>query len=163
MPENIITHDRRVYRQCNPDGGDPPFYNPKSGIHHSLFRPGNRDFDGLSFIRIELRTPIWAAYRIENPEIRFLLINLSCVDLSNAAANLSSQSFVDTPDEMDNRFGEPWAHCVFAGANLNDYKSDPAKTNPIRVWAKKVAAQINQNQISGPFLSPSDQDSYRPT
>ncbi len=158
--------ERHVYRQMNPRGGsNPPFYNGRTGeIGWTLFLPNKCDTSGLSFIWKHLRSELWAAYRPERVDVRFMLIRLNASALDSEEPKLISRGYRNSPDSLDDRFGEPWAHCELLSVNRTDYDADINKAALIQGWAKRVAAKITPSQISGPFPKPTaaDEASYRP-
>lgn len=160
-----VAQDETLLRQIHP-GGNPIFFDPMQNppIHHSVFRPTDRDTDGLSLIRQRFRTDIWAAYRLEQPAIRFRLARLSVAKLSELAEQLGlgSLSFPHSPDGLDNLHGQPWAHCVLSEINRNAYDSTFSAKVAIKEWMLAVAKSIAIEAVIGPFEEPNDTHPYRP-
>ena len=112
-----------LYRQVGP-GGNPIYYDPdhEPPLHDSLFIPNNADTDGLSLTRSRFRAQVWAAFRVEQPDTRFRLARTQASFLVEIAESvgLPSLNFDPSPDNLDHRFGEPWAHCVGREINRTD-------------------------------------------
>lgn len=155
-----------LYRQIIP-GGDPIWYQHgrKPIVHRSAFLPHPTDTDGLSLIQARLRSQKWAAYRLEKPEKRYRLVSFYVDDLRRhaTAAGFSEFNFEPTSDQLDERYGPPYAHCVATAINRTQYKADPAVRARIMEWANSVSKSIAEQDVSGPFEPPSEDDEYRPT
>jgi hypothetical protein len=79
-----------------------------------------------------------------------------------ADVGIDSFSFEATPDALDEQHGEPWAHCVATEINRIAYDSNPAAKMRIKDWALAVANGITDQDVFGPYESPSGDDDYRP-
>ena len=170
-PESIstppVSGNETLLRQIGP-GGNPLYFDPdrEPVVHAALFIPTSQDHDGLSLIRALFRSRPWAAYRTTKPDTRHRLAPLAEADLKHLAieAGLPRLDFKPTPDDLDARHGEPWAHCVAVQINRVDYKdkSDTSKNEAIKNWAKAVAASLSLDHLEGPFDPPGANDPYRP-
>jgi|GEM_PF-3789523 len=77
-PAVVIEPDELLYRQLKPrvntqwidGGGDPP-------VPPAFFKPSQADTDGLSLLRASVRHHRWAAFRVEQPDVRFRLAVVS--------------------------------------------------------------------------------------
>jgi len=165
MPTPNVDSQEVLYRQISP-GGTPIYFDPGRAplVHQAVFFPSHQDTDGLSLIRSRFRTEIWAAYRAEKPASRFRLAKLQAGDLQNVDTQVgfSNHDYRPTTDELDERFGEPWAHCVATHINRADYDQDPNAKKRIKEWALSVAQRIHRDSVSGPFPEPEDSVPYRP-
>lgn len=165
MPTPPVALLEVLYRQLGP-GGDPLFYDPtrQPPIHSALFLPGKKDTDGLSLIRASYRTEIWSGTRIENPDIRYRLAKLTAEQLSKIAQNtsLGSVSYDITPDAIDERFGEPFAHCSVPEVNRTAYDANRSAKRGIKEWAVAIANALTEDELIGPFQAPTDQDNPHP-
>ena len=165
MPAPNVDTDEHLYRQIGP-GGDPLYYEPGRNptVHQAAFLPTSKDSGGLSLIRGRFRTEIWSAYRLERPNERFRLAVLNAHDLGQLALNEGFEvlNYRSTADGLDNRFGEPWAHCEVKEINRAEYDRDKAVRTRIKNWAMKVVEQVTNDKLSGPFELPTDDDPYRP-
>ena len=154
-----------LYRQVGP-GGNPIYFDPTRTrpIHSALFLPSPNDTDGLSLIRAGHRTRIWSASRPESPTIRYRLV---CITASDVARHARTIGFADVnfdlnPDTLDQRFGEPQAHCVVREINRTTYDKDAQAKRRIKEWALAMSSHISQADVIGPFAGPTDADPYRP-
>ncbi len=165
MPTPAVDEKEVLFRQVKP-GGDPIFFDPdrKPAVHRAVFLPSNDDADGLSIIRSKFRSPVWSAYRPEKPCVRFRLACLRIPDLLQVADDCGIQqlNYQTTPDVLDQRHGEPWAHSVIAEINRRDYNSDQDAKKRIKEWAFHLAESLANHDIIGPFDEPRDCDQYRP-
>ena len=160
-----------VVRQVKEGAGNPLFFDssraPQPVLDRSLFLPTSVDQDGLSFIRLQHRTEVWAAFRPETPEQRYRLARLlpSMLTECARAAGIELLSFTPTPDSLDDEHGEPWAHCVAAEINRVAYedRSDPDAKKRIKTWAEKVSTLVALEDVTGPYPRPEPAtDTYRP-
>lgn len=160
-----FTEDHLFYRQIKPNA-NPLFYDPlkRPPVFFTLFLPTRQDIDGLSLIDATRRTPIWAAYRLQLPGVRFRLAEITYGAFQEKASefNIGLLSFVESPDLIDNEKGVPWAHCTIKNIDITTYDSDPSFKKKVKEWARAVAFEITQAQIKGPFESPTCFDQYRP-
>lgn len=160
-----VNEDEMLYRQIGP-GGDPIYFNPDRNppIHQSRFIPTSADTDGLSLIRSRFRTEVWSAYRLEQPSVRFRLAVIQAELLRRIAldSEFESLSYRVSADGIDDRFGEPWAHCVVAEMNRANYDSDVETKKKIKEWALRATKLIKKEDVIGPFDAPTDDDPYRP-
>ena len=165
MPTPDVDSQEVLYRQISPNG-TPIYFDPNRAppIHQSVFLPSHQDTDGLSLIRSRFRTEIWAAYRTEKPTVRFRLANLQAGELRNFDTRLGfpSHEYRPTTDGLDERFGEPWAHCVATHINRTDYEQDSNAKRRIKEWALAVAQGLDPDAVNGPFAEPVDGVPYRP-
>ena len=166
MHTPAVTSNELLLRQIGP-GGNPIFFDSSKcpPVHPSVFRPTEKDADGLSLIRGRFRTDVWAAYRMEQPSVRFRLARLSVSRLSNVAVALGipELSFPTSPDGLDRLHGEPWAHCVVSEINRTAYEADRETKKRIKEWALAVAQSIAIDDVVGPYDEPTeDQHPYRP-
>lgn len=163
MPD--VHADELLYRQIGPRG-NPIYFDPARTppVHQSRFLPANNDTDGLSFIRSRLRTEIWSAFRLENPEVRFRLaiVKSSRMQLLPSDSGFQGLSFRSTADSLDARFGAPWAHCVVPEINRASYDNDLEAKRRIKDWAMGMANLVSNRDVIGPFQEPTDADRYRP-
>lgn len=160
-----VEPDETLYRQLTP-GGKPLYFDPTRNppVLAAVFIPGTADIDGLSMIRARYRSPVWAAFRPNRPETRFSLATCAVSALRDIALRCGFTSWpcIPDPDELDGRFGEPWAHCVLGCVNRSDYESDHNTKKQIKQWAKWVAESLGPQNIARPFSPPTDDDPYRP-
>lgn len=165
MPTPYIDNTEVLYRQVGP-AGNPIYYDPQRTpvVHQALFLPSNQDTDGLSLIRGRFRTDVWAAYRNEQPAVRFRLAVLQVPQMEQLASELGFESFDFglSADGLDDEHGEPWAHCVALQINRADYDGCPEAKKRIKEWAMKTATRLTDQDIIGPFHEPTEQDPYRP-
>lgn len=165
MPTPHVDANEILYRQIGP-GGNPIYFDPTRtpAIHQSRFLPTSRDADGLSLIRSRFRTEIWSAYRVEQPTVRFRLAILRSIRLQQLAEKLGIQAMTYAPsaDSLDDKFGEPWAHCVIVEINRNEYDNNSDTKKLIKEWALGVANLVTKADVIGPFLEPTDLNPYRP-
>jgi hypothetical protein len=165
MPTPAVDENEMLFRQVK-SGGDPPFFDSvrKPVVHRTVFLPSNDDADRLSFIRSRFRSPGWSAYRPEKPCVRFRLACLRIPDLLQVADDCGIQqlNYQTTPDGLDERHGEPWAHGVIAEINRTDYDSDQDAKKRMKEWALGVADRLAKTDVIGPFQEPRDCDQYRP-
>ena len=165
MPTPNVDANELLYRQIGP-GGDPIYFDPARNppVHQSRFLPTNKDTDGLSLVRSRFRTAIWSAYRPEQPAVRFRLAMLQAIRLQQLASELGFQTltYALTADGLDDRLGEPWAHCVVVEMNRADYDKDLDAKRRIKEWAMGVAKLVTDQDVIGPFREPGDRDPYRP-
>jgi hypothetical protein len=134
-------------------------------VHQAAFLPSREDTDGLSMIRDRFRARIWSAFRPQRVEVRYILALLRAEDLLLIAQDvgLGGLSFSATPDELDNQFGCPFAHCVANEINRRDYEASKVQKIKIKNWAEGVVAGIDKSTVVGPFPKPrKGQDPYRP-
>lgn len=166
MPTPNVDTDEILYRQIGP-GGNPIYFDPARTpvVHQVSFLPTPSDQDGLSLIRSKFRTEVWSSHRLEKPAVRFRLATLLANRLQQLALDLGFQamSYVVSADSLDNKFGEPWAHCVVVEINRANYDSDLDARKRIKEWAVGVSRIITSNEVIGPFHEPRDDDPYRPT
>jgi len=71
-------------------------------------------------------------------------------------------TFAASADRLDERFGEPWAHCVVIEINRGVYDSNSDAKKRIKEWAMAVASLVTNQDVIGPFQEPTDHDPYRP-
>lgn len=165
MATPAVSPEEIMYRQI-PPGGNPIYFDPsrQSPVHRALFLPSREDTDGLSLIRGTFRSPIWSAFREEKPQIRFLLARFQAARLNKAAywVGPAGLDYHPIPDMLDQRHGEPWAHCVATEINRMAYDSDHAAKKRIKEWALQVEGLVTNQDIFGPFAQPTEADSYRP-
>lgn len=165
MPTPDVESDEVLYRQISP-GGTPIYFDPNRTprVHSAALIPSHQDADGLSLIRSRYRSVIWAAYRAEKPTVRFLLASLPFGELSHldTKREFLNPKYLPTTDGLDERFGEPWAHCVATHINRTDYDNDRNLKVRIKEWALAVANGIATDAIFGPFDEPDDRVPYRP-
>ena len=154
-----------LYRQISP-GGTPIYFDPNRDpvVHSAALLPSHQDTDGLSLLRSRFRTEIWAAYRAEKPDVRFRLACLPASELRllDTKTEFPDPKYLPTEDGLDNRFGEPWAHCVATHINRTDYENDRNVKKRIKQWALALAKGIAPASIWGPFQEPDDSVPYRP-
>lgn len=152
-----------VYRQVSP-GGNPVFFQADRDppLNYTLFLPSRADLDGLSLIRQAHRAPVWAAFRPEQPSVRFQLavVSVSLLQAIDTEAGFSATGYKATPDALDEQQGEPWAHAVAEHINRPAYDRDKAR---LKSWAKRVAALVSAGSIIGPCPAPAVNDRYRPS
>lgn len=155
-----------LYRQVGP-GGTPIYYDPNRApcLWTTLFLPTRGDTDGLSLIRSMFRSAVWCAVRTARPDVRYCLAPLVANKVSALATGvgLPSLTFLPTPDDLDERYGEPYAHCVIQQINVNDYNSGKEAKKRFKEWAQQVASSIQCGDILGPFEYPTEDQPYRPT
>ena len=160
-----VESDETLYRQIGPSG-QPIYFDPKRHppVHRSLFMPSRADTDGLSLIRSRFRTRVWAAYRVEKPLVRFRLAQLQTSRLRTLAEDVGFPKFhaESTPDELDQQYGPPWAHCVVKEINRRDYDNDWQSKRMIKEWAMAVAGEITSDFVLGPYPVPTSEDPLRP-
>jgi hypothetical protein len=148
-------------------GGNPIYFDATRAppiLHYSLFLPGRDDADGLSLIRARHRTPIWSAFRPETPDVRYRLACLTADDVAHRARVVGfGVTFDLSPDSLDHRFGEPWAHCVVREINRTAYDTDKEAKRRIKDWAHQIVEQIAPSDVIGPFAEPTDAAPHRPT
>lgn len=165
MPTPNVDANETLYRQIGP-GGNPIYVDPARTpvVHQSRFLPTTSDTDGLSFVRSRFRTEIWSAYRVEKPTVRFRLAVLQVNRLRQLALNLNYQpiSYALCADALDDKFGEPLAHCVVVEINRGDYDKDSDAKKRIKEWAMGMANLVTIQDVKGPFQAPTDHDLYRP-
>ncbi len=165
LADSNFESDEVAFRQI-PAGGSPVFFvaDRAPPVHRSLFLPSSRDVDGLSLCRARFRSLIWCAYRAEKPESRFQLARLLIEEIvkTTQAVGIVDARLRATPDELDSRQGEPWAHFVVGGINRPDYDTNPDAKRRIKEWAYLIAEQIAASDVLGPFPAPTEQDAYRP-
>ena len=155
-----------LYRQI-PPGGDPLFIDPSAYpcVHPSRFHPTKMDTDGLSLIRARFRSREWAAQREQQPEKQFKIVPVNARASEQIAAELelNDYSFLATADVLDDKHGEPWAHCVATDINNANFQKGTPTRPQIKEWAIAVAKQIKYEEIMGPFPRPTCDSTYRPT
>lgn len=163
----LVAGTEDLYRQIPPNG-NPPFYQSQASpkVHPVTFRPGSSDLDGLSMLRAACRSLQWSAYRVEQPDKRFRVAQLPVLLLSQLAHDVGFNAFdvQVTPDQLDHRFGEPFAHCVLVQINRPDYDRSPEVKKRIREWTEKVVQVLTDERIHGPFDPPDEASTstYRP-
>lgn len=161
-----VQANESLYRQIGP-GGNPIYFDPTRAqcVHRSSFLPTTQDVDGLSLIRSRFRTAIWSAHRPELPDVRFRLAVLRSVVAREVAINagFTHLEFEPSPDTLDERFGEPWAHCTVSQINRLDYDSNQTVKRMIKEWAMGIANSVSEQVVIGPFDAPGHDDDYRPT
>ncbi|MFM8582837.1 MAG: hypothetical protein ACKOFW_15210 [Planctomycetaceae bacterium] len=161
-PAAPLAGDEVLYRQVGP-GGNPVFYEPgrEPPLDYTLFLPSRADLDGLSLIRQAHRAPVWAAFRPEQPAVRFRLaiVSLTLLQAIDAETGLTAARYQATPDTLDAERGEPWGHAIAAHINRPAYERDKSL---LKSWARRVTCLIRHSSISGPFALPTVHDAYRP-
>jgi len=165
MPTPAVEPNEVLYRQIS-TGGSPIYFDPNRAplVHSAALLPSHQDTDGLSLIRSRFRSAIWAAYRAEKPAVRFRLVALQARELRqlDSTGQFPNPNYLPTTDGLDERFGEPWAHCVAIHINRADYENDRNAKVRIKEWALAVANGITLDSICGPFDEPGDSVPYRP-
>lgn len=165
-----VGNDETLVRQIKP-GTNPLFFDdsryPLPVLHWSLFKPAPGDQDGLSLIRLRLRSDVWAAFRPTTQDQRYRLARLFPAKLIECgrASGLEWLHFQPSADDLDDEHGQPWAHCVVSEINARDYndKSDPESKKRILTWAGLVAKQVSRDDVTGPYERPVPGiDPYRP-
>lgn len=153
-------------RQIKDGAGDPIWFDPsrKPPVAWQLFRPTEKDVDGISMIRLRYRSEPWAAHRPSQPEIRFRLARMIVDDLGLIALDVGIGDFEvkANADELDDEHGEPWAHVLLSAINRKAYVADAAQKLKITNWQKAVAASIPPSEITDLFDRPSPATPYRP-
>ena len=166
-----VDNTETIVRQVKEGGGQPLFFDesryPKPVLDRCLFRPSPQDDDGLSTIRLQFRSEVWAAFRPQAPDQRFRLARLLPAKLIECgrAAGFEWLTLNPSPDDLDEQHGVPWAHCVVTEINARDYnnKSDPELKKRILTWAESVSKQVSREDVSGPYDHPvPGRDAYRP-
>ncbi len=62
-------------------------------------------------------------------------------------------TIIYTPDELDEKYGKPWAHCVIKEVNIIDYnKKDKESKMRIKTFAKLMSEQSLDIEVRGPYL-----------
>lgn len=162
-----VAETEELYRQIPPNG-DPPFYQSEASpkVHPATFLPGRSDVDGLSMLRTAFRSLQWSAYRVEQPDKRFRVAQLSLRILSQLAHDVGFDALdvEATPDQLDRRFGEPYAHCVLVQINRPAYDRSREIKKRIKEWTEKVSRELTDESIHGPFDPPDEASTsnYRP-
>ena len=160
-----IEPDEVMYRQVG-SGGNPIYYDPNRPVplFQAVFLPGRKDSDGLSLLRSQFRSRVWSAHRTESPDKQYRLACFRAEDAIRIAGQhgIDAFSFRVSPDELDQRNGEPWAHSVAEQINRTSYDNDRAAQICIKEWALAMANHVVQENIIGPFPKPTDADPYRP-
>jgi len=130
---------------------------------YSEFLPSSGDSDGLSMLRAAYRTPVWCAYRKAKPDERYRLFRFTFGELELAAVGWSLTAKVD-PDDLDDEFGEPFAHFVLPEVNKPDYKNNPEARARIKTWARQVLRLISAaSMVPPPSTAPvRGTDPHRP-
>lgn len=115
-------------------------------------------------IRRRFRSEIWAAFRDEQPDVRFRLVVLkSCTMVEIAReTGFDDLTYSPSPDRLDTNHGEPWAHCSLREVNRSDYDSNQTLKRRIKEWAMRASLQVTMQDVIGPFDKPTPNDSYRP-
>ena len=166
MPTPPVESDELLYRQVEPHRGSPIYYDPerRPPIHAQLFCPSSADVDGLSLLRARFRSEVWSGYRPEKDDARFCVVRLEYMEIINCAlaAGFTDFPLAPSPDALDVRHGEPWAHCVASAVNRMEYDSSKDAKMKIRSWAKQLELLIVEEHVCGPFHKPTDADPYRP-
>ena len=160
-----VEPDEILFRQVAPHGGTPPLF--QSGrqppIHQNAFLPTRADADGLSLVRPRFRSVIWAAFRPEKQDVRYLLAPKSASVLRDLASSVQLPiEFAPSADGLDEKHGEPFAHCVATSINRTEYDGSPEAKRKIKEWAAALAASLSEGDLRGPFPQPSEDDPYRP-
>ncbi|WP_425616033.1 hypothetical protein NA78x_005972 [Anatilimnocola sp. NA78] len=75
---------------------------------------------------------------------------------------IDSFEFGCSPDSLDDKYGEPHAHCTAIQINRNEYDKGGEAQKRIKGWMEKVSALITAEDIIGPHARPSDDVPYRP-
>jgi hypothetical protein len=165
MPTPDVEIEEVLYRQIGP-GGTPIYFDPNRSpqLHQAAFLPSSQDLDGLSLIRSRFRDEIWAAYRAEKPAIQFRLAKVPVAVLRELDSEIGFEGggYVASPDGLDERFGEPWAHCVATHINRATYDVNRDAKVRIKEWALAVANGIGADSVRGPFAQPDESVPYRP-
>lgn len=164
MTTPAVDSTETLYRQV-PPGGNPIYFDPNGGpLARTLFLPSRADRDGLSLIRSRFRSRVWAAYRPQRPTTQYRLASVVAATLADCAleADLGDLHVDPSPDALDERFGEPWAHCVVREVNRPDYEDNADRKAQIKEWALAVAKTIPPDQVSPAYGVPSNDDPYRP-
>lgn len=78
-------------------------------------------------------------------------------------SGFESLSYLISADGLDDRFGEPWAHCVVAEMDRASDDSDAETKKKIKEWAMRAVKLVKNEDVIGPFEAPTDGDPYRPT
>lgn len=165
MQTPYVDESELLLRQLGP-AANPIYFDAarKPPVHQAAFLPSRKDADGLSFIRGVFRSDVWAAYRSEQPTVRFRLARMEASSLNQVAddCGIEGFNFQPTPDELDNQNGPPWGHCVATKINRRDYDADDAAKRRIKEWALGVANLFAVHDVIGPFEAPTQNDQYRP-
>ena len=154
----------RVYRQLI-KGGNPIWVSPTRNppVDSVAFIPTKEDTDGLSLIDFNTRSEVWAAHRVESPDIQryVVLIEVSMIEEVARECLLSHEMKCD-PDELDKNFGEPFSHWLAVRINRREYDGKNDVKKNIKSWAKTLASRISKESISKLQPLPSYTNRYRP-